>query len=223
MRDVICLTSIFKYATMFRLMLKKLLLVFGWSTLTLVTLFISFVSFTQIAQTSNLDKASKAIVAEVKPSHNSYAMYTSLPNPVGEVQAEVHTSDARAEILRQYLLKRNSPLAPYSDLIVNLSDINGIDFRLPVAIAECESNLCQEGKYPDNSFNCWGYGIHSKGTLGFSNFEEGITRVITGLKKFKDRGYMTSIEKLMELYTPPSIENGGSWAKCVNQFMDVLQ
>lgn len=204
-------------------MVKKLLLVLGWSTLTFLTLFISFVSFLQIEQTSNLDKASKAIVAEVKPNRNSYTMYTSLPNIIGEVQAEIRTADARAEILRQYLLRRNSPLAPYSDLIVNLSDIDSIDFRLPVAIAECESNLCEQGKYPDNSYNCWGYGIHSAGTLRFANFEEGITRVINGLKKFKDMGYLTSIEKLMELYTPPSLANGGSWAKCVNHFMDVLQ
>lgn len=204
-------------------MVKKILLFFGWSILTLVTLFISLVSFSEVAQTVSLDKTNKAIVAEVKPLRNSYAMYTSLPNIAGEVQAEIRTADARAEILRQYLLRRNSPLAPYSDLIVNLSDINTIDFRLPVAIAECESNLCEAGKYPDNSYNCWGYGIHSAGTLRFSNFEEGITRVINGLKKFKDMGYMTSVEKLMELYTPPSLANGGSWAKCVNHFMDLLQ
>ncbi len=204
-------------------MINKIFLLLGWSILTLVTFVISFISFLELSQTASMDKANKAMVAQIKPVANSYAMYTSLPSIVGKVQAQVYTADARSEILRQYLLKRNSPLAPYSDLIVNSSDQNGIDFRLPVAIAECESNLCQPGKFPDNSFNCWGYGINSAGTLRFTSFDEGITRMISGLKKFKDRGYLSSVEKLMELYTPPSLANGGSWAKCVNQFLDVLQ
>ncbi|MCL5676224.1 MAG: hypothetical protein M1120_03820 [Patescibacteria group bacterium] len=204
-------------------MLKKTALILGWCFLTILTLFISFTSILELSQTANLDQTDKAMVSEIKPANNSYSMYMSLPNIAGEVQAQVKTADARAEILRQYLLKRNSPLAPYADLIVNMSDLNGIDFRLPVAIAECESNLCQDGKYPENSFNCWGYGIHSAGTLKFASFEEGITKVIAGLKKFKDMGYLTSIYKLMELYTPPSLEKGGSWAKCVTHFMDVLQ
>lgn len=218
----IFLTTQPKYDTMVLTMIKRAALFLGWTILTFATLLISVVSLRELSYTRNLDKVAST-VADKGVKQNNYAMYASLPSMVGEVYAQVRTADARVEILSQYLTKRNSPLAPFSDLIVNLSDINGIDFRLPVAIAECESNLCQQGKYPNNSYNCWGYGIHSQGTLGFANFEEGITKVIAGLKRFKDMGYLTSVEKLMELYTPPSLEKGGSWAKCVNHFMEVLQ
>lgn len=204
-------------------MIKKTALLTVWLWVCVLTLGITSYSIWQL-QDTNLQTSVLGVSVASNPSPENYALlYSSLPQASGEISAKIYGEDARSEILYQYLMKRKSPLAPFVENIVRESDRNEIDFRLPVAIAECESNLCENGKYPENSFNCWGYGIHSKGTLHFASFEEGITKVIAGLKKFKDRGYMTSVEKLMELYTPPSLLKGGSWAKCVNHFMDILQ
>ncbi len=97
------------------------------------------------------------------------------------------------------------------------SDKNGIDWRLLVAIAQQESNLCKT--IPENSFNCWGWGIHSKGTLKFSSYEEAIKTIARGLKRnYIDRGYTTA-EEIMQKYTPLS---NGSWAQGVSQFMEEI-
>lgn len=186
-------------------------------------IFLSLHSLVQIKPSSvDFSANDQSVYKPFRIEGNSIS-YSALPQTSGKIDTLIIGDDARAEILYQYLYKRKSPLAPYADQIVRVSEANGIDFRLPVAIAECESNLCQENKFPENSYNCWGYGIHSRGTLKFGSFEEAIDTVIAGLKKFKDKGYMTSIEKLMELYTPPSIALGGPWAKCVTHFMDELK
>ena len=81
-------------------------------------------------------------------------------------------ADARPEIIRRYLEKYHSPLLPYSQLIFDLSQTYGFDYRWIVAIGQQESNLCK--KIPENSYNCWGYGIHSKGTLRFESYDQSL-------------------------------------------------
>jgi len=106
------------------------------------------------------------------------------------VKGVVITGDARPILIRNYLKKYQSPLTPYADFIFATSQKYGIDYRLLVAIAQQESNLCK--KIPPNSHNCWGWGIHSKGTLGFSSFDEAIEIVAQGLKEdYIDKGFTT--------------------------------
>jgi len=81
-----------------------------------------------------------------------------------------------------------------------------------------ESNLCKI--IPPETYNCWGWGIHSKGTLGFSSFEEGIETVSQGLKKTTSTKDFRTIEEIMSKYTPLS---NGSWAEGVNQFMQEME
>ena len=112
----------------------------------------------------------------------------------------------------------NSPLAPYADLLVQKADEYGLDFRLTTAIAQQESNLCK--KIPDDTFNCWGWGIHSQGTLAFDSYNQAIDIVTLGLKqKYIDEG-LTTPEAIMERYTPLS---RGSWAEGVSQFLSELE
>jgi len=131
---------------------------------------------------------------------------------------EVAADDARPLIIKGYLEKYKSPLLPYSDLIFSLSKTYGFDYYWIVAIAQQESNLCK--KIPDNSYNCWGYGINSAGTLRFENYE-------TALKSFAeylDREYFkkgrTTAEQIMAKYCPHS---NGSWAQGVNQFIAEME
>ena len=96
-----------------------------------------------------------------------------------------------------------------------------MDYRLLVAIAQQESNLCK--KIPFESFNCWGFGIYGDNVVRFSNYSEGLEIVAKTLKhKYVDIGLDTP-EKIMAKYTPPSLEKGGPWAKAVAQFMSDLE
>lgn len=145
-------------------------------------------------------------------------LYASLPVTLPSVSATVVSGDARVEIIRKYLDTYNSPMVAHASEIVEAADRYGIDFRLITAIAQQESNLCK--RIPPETFNCWGWGIHSRGTLGFTSFTEGIETVTRGLKQeYIDKGY-TDPEVIMSKYTPLS---DGSWAHGVQTFLDEME
>lgn len=144
-------------------------------------------------------------------------IYAALPENLPSVDVEIVAEDARVEIIRQYLEKYNSPLLGREETIVEAADRYGLDFRLTTAIAQQESNLCK--RIPPGTHNCWGWGIHSRGTLGFLSYEEGIFTVSKGLKdKYINEGFTTP-EIIMTKYTPLS---NGSWAEGVSQFMSEM-
>lgn len=128
------------------------------------------------------------------------------------------SGDARPLMIKKYLEKYNSPLAPYSDLIFELSEQYGFEYYWIVAIAQQESNLCK--KAPEGTHNCWGYGIHKRGTLGFDNYE----LALKSYAEYLDREYFkkgrTTTEDIMKKYCPSS---DGSWARGVNQFIEQLK
>lgn len=203
---------------------KNLVLVTIFFTITPIALAISLFSLISLGriQTSEIKDANKQEPASlpnfiVSPK-SGVSVYASLPSSYPSVSGIIESSDARPEIIRQYLGKYKSPLEPLSDLIVESADKYQLDFRLTTAIAQKESNLCK--LIPGSSFNCWGWGIHSKGTLGFSSFGEGIEAVSRGIREeYLNKGYQT-IEEIMGKYTPLS---SGSWADGVNKFMNEMQ
>jgi hypothetical protein len=145
-------------------------------------------------------------------------LYQALPNSAGSVSFEVGTADARPVIIRQYLEKYRSPLVDQADHFFQISQKYNLDYRLLVAIAQQESNLGK--KVPDDTHNAWGWGIHSRGTLGFSSWEEGIETVAQGLREnYLNRGFV-DVEQIASRYAPPSKE---SWAFGVNQFMKEME
>ncbi len=151
---------------------------------------------------------------EIDLNASNTKIFAALPDTSPSTTIKLIPSDARGEIIKNYLEKYDSPLTAYSYYMVNVADEFGIDFRLIPAIARQESNLC---KYiPTNTYNCWGWGIHSQGTLAFSSYEEGIRTVTEGLKReYINKGYTTP-DEIMKKYTPLS---DGSWAEAVNQFL----
>lgn len=133
----------------------------------------------------------------------------------GEIVAE---ADARPIIVERYLKRYKSPLVPYAGKIVELSDRYGFDYYWIVAIAQQESNLCK--KAPEDSHNCWGYGIHSQGTLKFENYDLALESYAQYLKsQYFDKGLNTA-ELMMQKYCPHS---DGSWARGVNQFIGDME
>lgn len=139
-------------------------------------------------------------------------------NSSTKINSEIVVNDARPLIIERYLTKYKSPLEPYSKLIFELSQTYGFDYYWIVAIAQQESNLCK--KIPDNSYNCWGYGIHKKGTLRFENYELALKSYAQYLKtQYFDKGLNTP-ELIMKKYCPSS---NGSWAFGVQHFIDELE
>lgn len=96
-----------------------------------------------------------------------------------------------------------------------------IDPLLGLAIAECESNLGT--KMPPDCYNPFGLGIHSRGTLCFNSWEEGFEAEAKFLRNQYFSKGVTAPEDIMITYTPPALEKEGSWAKCINHFLDKFQ
>jgi len=140
---------------------------------------------------------------------------TQTVNP--ESKNQVEAADGRPALIAQFLARYKSPLQPYDyfgQFLVEIADKYGIDFRLLPAIAMQESNLCKAA--PAGTYNCLGFGIHKRGTLGFESYEAGFERAAKELKaNYIDQG-RTTPEQIMKKYTPSS---NGSWADSVNQWM----
>lgn len=153
-------------------------------------------------------------------------VFAALPTFDQQTKTSVKTADARAEIIRQYLHKFDSPLEPHADLIVALSDQYKFDFRWLVAIAQQESNLCK--RIPENSYNCWGWGIYPEPSnpavlkvTRFDNYEDALRRIAPQFTKIFLKGnHSKNPSEVMKTYTPPS---DGSWAFGISQFFDHLE
>ncbi len=140
------------------------------------------------------------------------------PFVLSAYETSVSFSDSRVANLKSFFRKYNSPLYDYADLIVTVSDENNFDYRLLPAIAMQESNVCRY--IPNDSSNCWGWGIYGDTVTKFTSYDEAIQTVAKGIKKdYINKGLVTA-SAIMEKYTPSS---QGSWAYGVNTFLRALE
>lgn len=197
-----------------------------WKNLILIGIFFTIAPITLGVSLFSLLSLKSVSLAEQYPINSNLIItpqsgvkvYASLPSKIASVSGEVGSSDARIEIVKKYLTSYGSPLAPLADFIVITSDKYSLDYRLTTAIAQQESNLCKV--IPPGSYNCWGWGITSVGTLGFKSYQAAIEEVSKGLREnYLNKGFVT-IADIMSKYTPQS---NGSWAIGVNQFMSEMQ
>ena len=196
---------------------KNMILASLFFTITPVVIIASLVSLFSLSDITKVGSIEKQTNILDSPK-SGVRVYASLPTSFPSVSGYVNKEDARHELVRQYLAYYDSPLEPYAPSIVDTADKYGLDFRLTTAIAQQESNLCK--KIPPESNNCWGWGIHSEGTLGFSSFQEGIELVSKGIREeYLDKGYK-SLEEIMSKYTPLS---PGSWSEGVGKFMAEME
>ncbi|MDZ7586871.1 MAG: hypothetical protein U0946_03880 [Patescibacteria group bacterium] len=193
--------------------MKDFIAILSWLFVTTTTLILTLAIYTHLNQLTQPSLRPKI-------AYNQTENITSrsiLPEVLGAFTYSIKTDDAIPEIIKNYLNKYNSPLLPYSDYIVTVSRDHRLDPRLIIAIAQQESNLCK--KIPDNSHNCWGWGIHSQGTLKYTNYKQAIDAVVKGLaKNYLGKG-LTTPQEIMGIYTPLS---DGSWARGVQQFLDEM-
>ncbi len=184
----------------------------------LCLVFFVFAPLTLVASFITLNKVApeKEVLAQSTTSSGQF--YAALPQETGEVLGEITVADARPVIIEAYLQKHNSPLYPYANKLLEAAERYSVDYRLIVAIAQCESNLCK--KSPPGSYNCWGF---ENGKTKFLSWEQAFNQVAKTLKEgYIDQG-LTTPEEIMPKYAPPSVDKGGPWAKCVSQFMEELE
>lgn len=192
-----------------------------------ITFFIGWVIFSLLTITANvlvvmsfLNTSGQPILLAAQPSVHIATSVDSFSPPTNDVlglQTTIQEEDARIPIVTNFLQRHESPLQPYDEWgkkLVVIADKYGIDFRLLPAIAMQESNLCKV--IPPNTYNCLGFGIHSRGTLAFNSYEENFDRAARELKQNYIDGGRVTPELIMKKYTPHS---NGSWADSVNQWI----
>ena len=197
---------------------KNFFLIFVFFAITPITLGVSLFSLYSLHVNGLAQKNFETANLLVTPQ-SGVRVYASLPVKQPMIQDSIGASDARAEIVKQYLLRYDSPLVPYSDLLVTVADKYSLDFRLTTAIAQQESNLCK--KIPEDSHNCWGWGIYGDKVTRFDSYEEALRRIAPQFVKIFLKGDHTKDPlEVMRTYTPPS---DGSWANGVNTFFGHLE
>jgi hypothetical protein len=198
-----------------------------WKNMFLIVIFFTITPITLAVSLFSLFSFKGSAVAKNSVTQKNLAIsqysgvqvYASLPPRLPTVSDQIGVKDARPEIIRQYLAYYDSPITPYADEIVKTADKYKLDYRLIVAIAQQESNLCKV--IPPGSYNCWGWGINSESNLGFDSFQDGIDTVSRGLRtQYLDEGLKT-VNDIMSKYNP--ISPGGAWAKGVSEFMDQME
>lgn len=193
-------------------MLRKTLLVLLWFPITLVLLLINL---SLLSAMSRWEKPHLPLSA-VAPSESSFAASSGTP---AVLSANVIAGDARTLLLESFFKKNSSPMTPYANLIVQEADKYGFDFRLLPAIAMCESNL---GKHVPlkAGFNPFGIAVYT-GTLSGKNFDSW-EHAITWVSRYINETYysrgITALTDIEKQWAPPAVDNGNSWANCVQYF-----
>ncbi|MBI3620031.1 hypothetical protein HY214_02715 [Candidatus Roizmanbacteria bacterium] len=159
------------------------------------------------------------ILGEIeKSAKNSQFNFSTAPFVASAYQADAELGDSRVANLKNFFRRNNSVLYAEAELFVKYADIYHFDYRLLPAIAMQESNLCKF--IPDDSHNCWGWGIYGNTVTKFDSYAEAIAAVSRGIKyNYIDKGLVTA-SAIMEKYNPSS---NGSWAHGVNFFLRVLE
>ncbi len=196
-------------------MVRKAVIFFG------IYLFLNVLNLFLIDKTFAYEKNRKEMakflleITEAKNSQFSASYNTNLSEGY---TAEINSGDGRSANLKAFFRKHNSSLYDFADKIVEVSDKYQFDYRLLPAIAMQESNLCRV--IPDNSFNCWGWGIYGTTVTRFDSYNEAIETVGKGIREhYIDKGLVTA-SAIMSKYTPSS---QGSWQYGVNSFMKALE
>jgi hypothetical protein len=184
--------------------------------LTAVNILIIFSINSRYKKIAHIQKILKDIT--LNTNQNKQFSLSSAPFVLGAYETEAKLVDNRVANLKAFFRKYNSPLYDKAEVIVKVSDQYNFDYRLLPAIAMQESNVC---KYiPDDSYNCWGWGIYGDTVTRFDSYDEAIETVAKGIKThYIDKGLLTA-SAIMEKYTPSS---NGSWAHGVNTFLKMLE
>jgi len=198
-------------------MLRKTLLVLLWFPITLILLLLNL---SVLSVMSHWEKPSLPLSA-LPPNESSFAASSGTPEVLS---ATVIAGDSRTLLLENFLKNNSSPMTDYANLIVEEADKYNFDFRLLPAIAMCESNL---GKHVPlkAGFNPFGIAVYT-GSLKGKNFDSWDHAITWVSQYISDTFYSQGITRLTDIektWAPPAVENGDSWANCVQYFEDSIR
>lgn len=126
--------------------------------------------------------------------------------------------DIRISILKKFLNDYHAPLVSQTEELIHIADSYGIDYALIPAIAMQESGGCRI--IPEDSYNCWGFGIYGKSIVKFQNYHEAISQVAKTIKETYIRKGYTNPTLLEDFWTPSS---RGQWSYSVNYFIGKIR
>lgn len=122
--------------------------------------------------------------------------------------------DIRAFSLRSFLMSYRSPLVNEVDELIRQADLYGLDYALIPAIAMQESGLCKD--IPEESHNCWGFGIYGGKVARFPSYSQAIAKVAKTIKESYIKKGLTNATLVEDRWTPSS---EGNWSYSVNYYI----
>lgn len=126
-------------------------------------------------------------------------------------------TDNRVRILKDYLIKQNSPLVDSAKTFVEEADKNKLDWKLVVSISGLESSFGK--RIPVNSYNGWGWGVYGNNVIRFSSWDEAIRTVSRGLREnYMNKWGAKDIYSIGRIYAASP-----TWAQRVIYFMNNLE
>lgn len=125
--------------------------------------------------------------------------------------------DYRAEILRKYLSRHDSPLAGYAEDFIKDADKNGIDWKLLPAIAGVESGF--GNVQPAYSYNGWGYGYNGTTVRRFNSWKDGISVISEAIRSTYMDVY--GIKDVYDLGARYATDR--AWGYKVQRYMDEME
>jgi len=195
------------------ILLKKAIYILIFFSFTPITIFAT--SFSLLLMNKDSEKYNQI---EAQHLQEKTSVLSPLNPNSPEISVKIIPADARPEIVKRFFKKYNSPLQNFAQNIVDAADKYDLDWRILPAIAIKESGGCRV--IPQESYNCWGWGIHSKGTLKFNSYEEAIEKVSSGIRQeYLSKGFV-SIEQIMKKYAHPA---STTWAEDVLGYMSQMQ
>lgn len=128
------------------------------------------------------------------------------------VNIEAKPIDKRAQILKDYLAKHNSPLENSAQDFIDAADHYGLDWKLVVSISGVESTF---GKHIPGGYNGWGWGVYGDNAIYFKSWRDAIFTISQGLReRYVDRGY-TEPYSMNRIYAASP-----TWGQHVSFFMN---
>jgi hypothetical protein len=127
------------------------------------------------------------------------------------------SQDIRIITLNRFLTNINSPLINNVEDIIKYADIYSLDYALVPAISMQESNGCK--RIPEDSYNCWGYGIYGTKITRFRSYKEAIAQVSKTIHESYIKAGLTNPTLLEDKWAPPS---RGQWSYAVNYYISLI-
>lgn len=187
--------------------MKQIFLIIAWFPITISLIAFSFFQLYALKNSQRLSNLTQNVEAK------EVFIPSVIPLPtIKEVE-----NDIRAVALKKFLIEWRSPLVNHIQDLIAVADEKGIDYTLLPAIAMQESGGCR--RTPENSFNCWGFGIYGDKVTRFNSYKEAFSKVAETIKETYIRSGLTNPTLLEDRWAPPS---RGQWSYAVTLFMSKI-